>query len=349
MKTWMYISACVALATCGKATPVAQHREQPVLVKVAPVNTAAGTATGARYTGTVRVKREIALGFKTGGIIESIAVNEGARVQRGQPLARLITTDLVARERSATALYHQAQTEYTRTQALIRQGWATQQRLESIDQQLKSARAQLDAARFDVQRSVLYAPASGLVLRRAAEPNQTVAAGTPIITVADLTSGYVLRVPLSDTELAHIRIGARGVVRLAGIAPRELPATVRQIAARGNEQTGTFEVELGLPQVSGLRSGLIGEAVMDATAVSGHDKTISVPATALINGRADEAFVYVVEPKSHVATARLVSIAGYSDTAARIASGLNGDELIVIDGADRVQDGKPVRFQAVEK
>ncbi len=343
MNMYPLICLCVALAGCGKVAPVAEHSAAPVLVEVARVATAPGGMV-ARYTGTVRVKREIALGFKTPGIIESIAVNEGARVQRGQPLARLITTELVARERTAAALYHQAQTEHSRTEALIRQGWATQQRLESINQQLQSAKAELDAARFDVERSVLHAPASGIVLRRFAEPNQTMAAGAPVITVADLTSGYVLRVSLSDTELAHVHVGARASVTLAGIAPRALPATVRQIAARSNEQTGTFEVELSLPQVPGLRSGLIGEAVMDAPATTRRTGMMSVPATALINGRADEAFVYVVGPASHVATARLVGIAGYSDTAVKISSGLNGDELIVVDGADRVQNGKPVRF-----
>jgi multidrug resistance efflux pump len=60
----------------------------------------------------------------------------------------------------------------------------------------------------------LTAPAGGVVLRRLAEPGQTVAAGTPVIVVGEAPSGLVLRLPLTDAQMARVAMGQSATVRL---------------------------------------------------------------------------------------------------------------------------------------
>src|SRR5262245_11963011 len=60
----------------------------PIAVRLAPV--AAGPVDRPiRGTGTVRFKSEADLSFKVGGVVSAVLVEEGAKVRKGQVLARL--------------------------------------------------------------------------------------------------------------------------------------------------------------------------------------------------------------------------------------------------------------------
>lgn len=333
----LLLSACSAPVS----KPVEQKSE-PILVRVAHA-AASNDQDEEVLTGTVRVKREIVLAFKVGGIIQSVQVNEGDRVQQGQRLATLNTTQLQAQHDAAEASYVQARADHARATDLLKQGWTTQQKMDAAEQALRSTRAQLASTSYDLARAVLIAPAAGVVLRRQAEPGQTIAAGTPILTVADSSSGYVLRAPLSDRQVARVKLGQRAQVRLGGLPSSDLHAKISQIGARSDDATGTFQVELSLPQVPGLKSGLIGDAVV-ALPAAGSNTKISIPATALVNGRADEAFVYVVDVQRKVARAHRLGISGYSDDVALIGQGLAPGDLVIVEGADRVRDGDRVTY-----
>lgn len=337
--------ACTLLLLCAcGAHPTAPVDQKTDLITVRVARAGASAHQGEQVmTGTVRVKREILLAFKVGGIVQTVLVNEGDRVRQGQHLATLNMTQLQAQHDAAEASFIQARADYARATELLKQGWTTQQKMDAAEQALRSAKAQLASTGFDLTRAILVAPANGVVLRRQAEPGQTVAAGTPILTVADSSSGYVLRAPLSDQQLAGVKLGQRAHVSLTGLTSPSLDATVSQIGARSDDATGTFQVELTLPPVSGLKSGLIGDAHIRTSAASAPSR-VSIAATALINGRADEAFVYVIDPQRKVAHARLIGVAGYTDDMALIGHGLKPGELIIVDGADRVRDGDRVTY-----
>ena len=80
------------------AVPASDSAGTPV--RVVPVETALG-AEPVRATGVVAGKDETRLGFKIGGVVQRIAVNEGDAVRAGQTLARLASAErsyaLVAR------------------------------------------------------------------------------------------------------------------------------------------------------------------------------------------------------------------------------------------------------------
>ena len=332
--------ALLGVAACTPAGPPAKVPVERIVVALASAVPASGGGS-LTITGTVRLKRETQLGFNTPGRIAAITVLEGQRVAAGQLLARLDPTGLDAASVSARADAVRAAADLKRMQALSTQGWVTKSRVESAEAAEAAARARVTQTGFDSRLGRIVAPASGVVLRRAAEPGQMVAAGTPVLTVGESGSGYVLRLPVSDSDLAGVRLGQGAAVTLPALSPAPIAATVSEIAARGDDRTGTFQVELRLPTLPGLRSGLIGTAVLRRGGQGPANGPVAVPASAVFAARADEGFVYVLQPGGTV-KARLVHLGDVSDTSITVTSGLGVGEQVVRSGVDRLRDGLAV-------
>ncbi|MCA3255591.1 MAG: efflux RND transporter periplasmic adaptor subunit [Alphaproteobacteria bacterium] len=331
----------MVLASCSaeESAPKPQG-ERPALVAVATAEPAAGGDT-VRATGTVRAKRETVLSFLTNGRIAAVLVEDGDRVAKGQLLARLDPIEVETNTAAARADAQRANADLKRVRELFEKGWAPRSRVDAAEAAASAANARLAQTGFVERYARIVAPTAGIVLRRHLEPGQTVQAGTPIVTLGEATGGYVLRAPLTDADLARVRIGQTATVTLQALGGAPLAARVVEIGGRGDERTGTFEVELALPARPDLRSGLIGDARIRANAGAGAGDGVVVPASAVWQARADQGFVYVVDARGR-ARSRLVGLGAVDDRQVVVTSGLTAGETVVIAGIDRLRDGGPV-------
>lgn len=327
--------------------PVADTIIPVVLAIAAPASGGSSLAIG----GIVRLKRETPLAFNAPGRIAAIAVREGDSVARGQVLARLDPTSLAAADTSARAEAARAEADYRRLSGLYAKGWVTAPRVETARASAAAARARVAQSGFDVGLATIRAPSAGTVLRRPAEPGQVVTPGQTVLIIGEIASGYVLRVPLADADLARIQRGQTAAVTIPALGPAPLAGVVSEIGTRGDDATGTFRVEIALPQAPGLRSGLIGSALLrfgrtgsGASAAAGG--AVTIPATAVFSARADEGFVYVHDRASGRVKLRLVTLGRLDDTALTVTAGLQPGEAVVVSGADRLRDGLKVTVAA---
>ena len=145
-----------------------------------------------------------------------------------------------------------AKADLARYETLRRQGWATIPQLDlrrnayvaAADQVsvLRQQRAQADAqadvaghtlslARQRLQRTRIYAPISGSILSRLAEPGEVVAIGQPVTILADLN---VVRLKLfvSEADLGRVRLGAPAKIRVDAFPNREFDARIARVDAQ---------------------------------------------------------------------------------------------------------------------
>lgn len=330
------VGPLVALAACSG--PAAQTPKDTAAIPVALAAAVSSNGNGnVVAAGTVRLKRETEMSFNTGGRIAAITVREGDRIARGQVLARLDVTGLDAAFSSARAEAQRADADYGRAKDLFDKGWVTAPRVETARASALAARARVRQSGFDLGLATLRAPGPGVVLARPAEPGQIVGPGQAVLTIGEQAGGHVLRVPMADGDAARLRIGQPAQVRLPAIGV--LPARVSEIGARSDTGTGTFRVELKLPDDARLRSGLIGSASFTLPGPAGNGGTVSVPASAVFGARADEGFVYVHDASGGKVRLRQVAVGTVGDGAVTITSGLQVGEMVAVTGTDRLRDG----------
>jgi RND family efflux transporter MFP subunit len=325
------IGPVLALAACGGAAPETSESPAPI---VAVVEAASAGAPGAVHaSGMVGYRREPALAFNAPGVIASIDVDAGDEVRRGQRLAVLRRTSVGANPAEAALARENAERDLARTQELYERGFVSEARLE--------------AARLGVERarefSVLTAPADGVILQRAAEPSQSVAAGSPVLMFGEVNSGLVVRAPVPSGAAMRIRVGDAAVVRAVGIAPRA--ARVTRVGAQGDARTGAFEIEVELSGDEGLRSGMVAEVEITAAGSEEAAPALIVPTLALLDARADQGIVFVVDA-DNVARRRAVRTAGVTQHGVLVVEGLNAGERVIAAGAAYVRDGETVRVAA---
>ncbi len=296
--------------------------------------------------GTVRYRRETALGFTSPGKVASVRFDEGDFVKRGALLAALDATVVGGDLRVANAERDRTRADLERIRSLYADGWVTKARFETADAAAKAAEARVAQAGFASGNAQLYAPSSGVVLSRNVEPGQIISAGTPVMTIGENDEGFVFRVPIVDRDASKLRVGMAAEINIESLDGGPIGATISEIDGRANEATGAFTVQFRLANRPQLRSGQIGTATIRLPA---SDKgSLQIPASALFGVRTGEGLVYVVDAKNRVAT-RNVAIERVTDEYVIVSGGISPGDVLVVSGGEKLRAGSKIRAVAVAR
>jgi RND family efflux transporter MFP subunit len=284
------------------------------------------------------------LSFKIGGFVEEIRVDEGDRVRKGQVLAHLDLEEINAQVQRAEANLAKARRDLRRAKALYQDSVATLEEKQNAQTAVDVAASDLQVARFNKQHSTIVAPADGQILRRMAEENEQLPAGTPVFEFGAETEGWVMRVGLADEDVVTLRLGSPAEVQFDAFPEETFEARVTEIADAAEPISGTFEVELQIADPEGkLKSGLIGKA--DITPVD-TKRYFFVPTSAIVEGDGQFGVVYGLAESSrdgaenaHRVERRSVRIERILGEQVAIRSGLDGVERVVTRGGPYLEDG----------
>jgi RND family efflux transporter MFP subunit len=332
------LAASLAMAGCGNGAET-ESADAAAPVRVAVVTEAPATES-LRAIGVLAPADEVRLAFTTGGVIRTIAIEQGAAVKEGQLLATLADDEVAAAVSQARALAEQATRDLERGKALLADEVATREQVEGLATANQVAQAQLRTALFNARHARIEAPADGVVLRKLAEPDEQVAAGQPVLVVGNTSGGWIVRAALSDRDIVRVRAGDAAEVTLDAYPQRRFAARVIEVAAAADPQTGTYEMKVSVdPADARFIQGLVAKVVIadpDAESVA------VVPVTSLLEADGSLATVFVVAKggiarKVSVRTGRLLG------ERVEIVTGLAPGDRVVTEGAAWLDDNEPVR------
>jgi RND family efflux transporter MFP subunit len=329
------------LSACQRAEPAqAQARPAAPRVRVSAVRVRiASVAEPIRATGALVDDRQLELGFAMGGVVQTVAFEEGMRFRRGDELARLEVDAVDAQLAQARAGLEKARRDLARVSTLRASGALSAQPEEDARTGRDVARAQVRQARFAREHSVLIAPDDGIVLRRLADPGETRGAGMPVLVLALATAGRVARLRLSDREVVRVSVGDRADVTLDAFPGRTLSGTVQTVSAAPDPQTGLYDVELSLGASPELGERAVAGLIARATIAPGDQQPLAlVPIDALVEADDDVAALWALDAADRP-TRRDVRIAFLLGTEVAISEGLEGVSRVVADGAPYVRNG----------
>ncbi|WP_394842487.1 efflux RND transporter periplasmic adaptor subunit [Pendulispora brunnea] len=333
------LAAAASIAGCQGAPreAVAAERNQPPLVAVRLTPVQRGPVSRpVRGAGVVKLKNEADLSFKVGGVVTAVLVEEGARVRRGQVLARIDPTETEAALRQAQEASARAERDVERARKLVASNAVPVIELQNAETAAASSKAAVDAAAFNAQRTVIVAPDDGRVEKRTVDPGEIAAPGVPVFHVSGRSRGAVVRVGLTDRDVLRVTLGDEARVMLDLFPDAPVTGKVTQIAASASPATGTFDVEVAVDPTAKILSGMTAKVEIAHV----ERDLATVPIAALTDGRGDAASVFVVDDK--VARRVPVKVAFLSQDRAALLTRLEGHERVVEAGAADLDDGTAV-------
>lgn len=293
-----------------------------------------------RNSGRISHKNEMRLSFKTGGLIERIAVEEGDVVVAGQVLALLDLEEINAQQQHAASNFKQAADDLERFSKLYEEALVSLQVKQNAQSLNDSAAAELQIANFNKKLSVIRAPVDGRILKRFVESSELIQSGQPVLLLAAQKQGSVVRVGLIDQDIVKVGIGDPAEIFLDAYPGRMFTGTVSEVALSTDSKAGTFEVEILIDdQGIVLRSGLI--ARVEITPVSG-DLQYFIPVEAVFKADNGLARVFVLDESKNVVNEVSVEIIEFLQDEVAVRGSLKASDKVIKLGAPYLSDGSPV-------
>ena len=245
-RIWWIILGIVVLAIAVmaivKATKSA-NKELVVRTHVVEEYTVENTVTA---TGTIEPVETVEVGTQVSGKVEKIYVDFNDVVKKGQLMAELDKQTLnqsLSRARasltSAESQLNYAKLTYERTKQLYEANAATlaayqeaQNSYTQAQMSKKNAQAAYDQARVDLAYAEIYSPIDGIVLDRAVEVGQTVAASfsTPtLFTLANDLTKMQVEADVDEADIGQVKEGQRVTFTVDAYMDEVFNGTVNQI------------------------------------------------------------------------------------------------------------------------
>jgi RND family efflux transporter MFP subunit len=338
------------LTACQPETEPAAPEPRSVRTVTVEKSQAGSPAT---FTGRIEALDEVSLGFRIAGRILESDLKLGDRVEPGQLLARLEPQNEMNALRSAKAHLAAAQGELTRArnhferqEFLLARDVVSRATFDDAQQQLQTARSQVDAAEAQskaardlVSFTELKADAPGVVTTTGPGAGEVVQAGQMIVKLARRDGrdavfdvpAQVIRAAPTDPEIA---------VSLTNDPTVTAVGRIREVAPQANPVTRTFEVKVGLtdpPAEMRLGATVTGRMQTEAAAV------IEIPASALIKSGGQSA-VWIVDPSSLTVSMRKIDVQHQNPATVAVSDGLDAGEIVVTAGARSMNPGQKVRL-----
>lgn len=312
---WIVIGVVIALVVLGASRTLAARKAQKLaletqqtaakaqavielsptdLFTVKPLTIAQGLA----ISGPLKAVNSAFVKARVAGELQGLTVREGDRVQAGQIIARVDSTEFVARVRqaqqqaeSAKAQVDIAKRGFDNNRSLVDQGFISKTALESSQASLSAAQATYQAAQAgadvatkSLNDTVLRAPISGLIAQRLSQPGERVAVDARIVEIVDL-SRLELEASLSASDSMAVQLGQSAQLTVEGAA-KPIMAKVTRINPSAVAGSRSVLAYLALASSDGMRQGLFAQGTLSTGSVT----TIAVPLSAV---RTDKPQPYV--------------------------------------------------------
>ncbi len=324
-----------------------------------PVRTILASANdgiaGRDFPGIVIAENRADIAFRVSGKLKELLVKEGEKVVEGQVIARLDQTDFKIELKDKQATYDKAKANFTRSATLLEPGHISQREFDEIKAAYSTADAHLRAAKQNLIYTELKAPFDGSITRIHVDNFEEVMGKGKIATLQDLKS---MQVEIDIPESLMINVRRSGEQRKVhatfdAIKDKKFPLIFREVSAQADETTHAYKVRFSLPKIENytILPGMTATVVADnvpAVDGSGDESEITVPSHAVLEDNKGR-FVYIAVPESAssmtgIIHRRNVTTSTLTNTGLIITSGLDPNDMIVIAGMSKMQEGMNVRL-----
>jgi HlyD family secretion protein len=242
----LYIVAGIVLLVLGYwGFKSYQTSEQKFVFETAKVGkgTISSTITA---TGTMEAIKTVEVGTQVSGVITKIFVDFNSHVKKGELLAQIDETSLIAQLDQSKSTVDQAEAQlkyqkatYERYKALVGKKLIAQSDFDLAEYNYNNAKASLDNAKTGYERNKInlsyakiYSPIDGIILNRAVDEGQTVAASfnTPtLFSIANDLTQMRVEAKIDEADIGQVRMNQRVTFTVDAYPDQKFDGSVTEI------------------------------------------------------------------------------------------------------------------------
>lgn len=266
---------CFLLSGCGyQSESGGENENESNIPAVEAVKARYGSLPlSERLSGTVRADNQVTLSPEISGPVERVYVQDGDKVQQGDPLVKLKDDRFreqfqqakaganisQAQLKQAQSQLRQLQGQFERIKKLREKDMSSEQEFENIQSQVESAQADVDLAQAELEQAratmqeqqnmldntVIRAPIAGTVGQRNAETGMQVTPSTQLFVIGNLDN-VIVEVVLTEDMMTFIEVGQDALVYTNNNSEdrQTVKATVARISPFLNNVTRSTEAEI---------------------------------------------------------------------------------------------------------
>jgi len=312
---------------------------------------------------------------KVTGFVETVTVDRGSHVRRGQVLVKLTAPELVSQRSQAEAAVRAAQSQLATAQAKLASDNGTYLHMEeaaktpgvlaandvlvagqtvSADKGLVDAAEQNIAAAKDGERSIsqtesyltITAPFAGIVTTRNLHPGALIGPASgpggaqPILQIVD-DKRLRLVVPVPEAQLGDMKLGQLVTFTVPAYPGQTFQAPIERVSREVDEKSRTMPVELDVVNRAGRLSP--GSFTTVSWPLERDYPTLFVPTSAVTNDQQHTFVIRVRDGKAEWVTVQTgQTVAGDIE----VFGALNANDQIVKIASDAIHSGDKVQTQA---
>jgi multidrug efflux pump subunit AcrA (membrane-fusion protein) len=275
-----------------------------------------------RVGGFLHALRDVTISAEQSGRVLDLPVREGARVKKGETVARLDETKAAAGLRAAEEALREAALDPDTPAATLAQARTAEVR-----------------ARHDYRLHRPEAPMDGVVEVHHVEVGEYVVPGTPLVDVVSLDT-VVLHVDVDAELIGVLRLGDEVRVSVPAVPDVTASGAMTRLASRAHADTRRFAVEVELDSKSGrLKPGMYAEATFD---VPGQTAAYFAPKAALRRHARRPGLFFVVDGVARWSLVQIEEVYGRPELWRVSGEPLKRGVEIVVAGFQGLKDGSPV-------
>jgi RND family efflux transporter MFP subunit len=310
-------------------------------------------ATGPLISGTLTAENEATVKAEVAGAVLQVTSEIGNAVKQGQVIARLEDTTLreavlsaESAVKSAEAALDVAQREATRTANLVKGGAlpdreveTTQNAVTAAQAQLANAKAQQATARKQLDKATVRSPMSGIVAERAANRGDIVSTGDPLYKII-APSSMQLNAAVPAEALSAIRVGLPVDFTVRGYeTPFE--GRIERISPTADPVTRQVSIYVSIPNKGGrLVAGLFAEGRVARQT----KRALVVPATAVNTSSKEPWVMRIKDGKAEKVTVAL-GLRDAQTERVELASGVQAGDQLLVGASQALTPGTPVKVR----
>jgi RND family efflux transporter MFP subunit len=332
--------------------------------------------------GYLKSRYQAMIGTKIPGRVERMYVQEGMKVKKGDTLAVIEHNDMKALLASREAQLLRSRAELEEAQADLWEKEREERRLTrlfstrsvtpedyekgvagfkkakarvaALEASIKLMLANIDEIKATIATMSLYAPFDGTVVEKQGEEGEIITptamssslGRTAVVTVANLEKMDV-ETDISENLLARVALGQPAEVSVSAIPSRRYRGRLRQVIPMGDRTRGTVKVKVEILDPDDKLFPELAATVHFLPSKTGNNRDANrsylfLPKSAVFQENGHD-HVWLIDKKNTIRK-QAVEVATTTDALARVESGLDAGDSVVVNPVKTLRDGELVRI-----